>query len=54
MSENSGDVQAVEKLGEAREQLLAELQKTIVGMEQVIDEAVYWLSLPARRSGRAM
>jgi MoxR-like ATPase len=34
------DVEAVKKLGEAREQILTELRKTIVGMEEVIDEAL--------------
>lgn len=34
------DVAAVKKLGEAREQILAELRKTIVGMEEVIDESL--------------
>jgi len=34
------DVAAVKKLGEAREQILAELRKTIVGMEEVIDETL--------------
>jgi MoxR-like ATPase len=36
----AGDVAAVRKLGEAREQILAELRKTIVGMEEVIDETL--------------
>jgi MoxR-like ATPase len=35
---SSGDVEAVKKLGDAREQLVAELRKGIVGMDQVIDE----------------
>jgi MoxR-like ATPase len=35
-----GDVAAVKKLGEAREQLLSELRKTIVGMEEVIDQTI--------------
>ena len=34
------DVEAVKKLGQARERILAELRKTIVGMEEVIDEAL--------------
>ena len=34
----SSDVEAVSKLGEAREQLVRELRKGIVGMDQVIDE----------------
>jgi len=40
MSENTGDVQALEKLGQARQQLITELRKTIVGMDEVIDEAL--------------
>jgi MoxR-like ATPase len=32
------DVKAVEKLGEARDAIVAELRKTIVGMDDVIDE----------------
>lgn len=36
----SGDVAAVKKLGEAREQLVAELRKAIVGMDDVIDETL--------------
>ncbi|MFP6906762.1 MAG: AAA family ATPase [Verrucomicrobiota bacterium] len=38
MSETPDDVQAVEKLGEARDAIVAELRKTIVGMDDVIDE----------------
>ncbi len=34
------DVEAVKKLGQAREQLIAELRKAIVGMDQVIDEVL--------------
>ncbi len=34
------DVAAVKKLGQARQQLITELRKTIVGMEGVIDEAL--------------
>ncbi len=34
----SGDVDAVNKLGQAREQMVAELRKVIVGMDPVIDE----------------
>ena len=34
------DVEAVKKLGQARQQILAELRKTIVGMERVIDETL--------------
>ena len=32
------DVEAVKKLGEARERILTELRKTIVGIEEVIEE----------------
>ena len=32
------DIQAVERLGEARDKIVAELRKTIVGMDEVIDE----------------
>ena len=39
-SSKSGDVAAVQQLGEAREQLVGELRKTIVGMDQVIDETL--------------
>jgi MoxR-like ATPase len=39
-SSKSGDVTAVQQLGEAREQLVGELRKTIVGMDQVIDETL--------------
>jgi len=38
MSETTDDVQAVEKLGEARDAIVAELRKAIVGMDDVIDE----------------
>jgi len=38
MSEIKDDVQAVEKLGEARDCIVAELRKAIVGMDDVIDE----------------
>ena len=38
MSEIKDDVQAVEKLGEARDGIVAELRKAIVGMDDVIDE----------------
>jgi len=34
----SDDVQAVEKIGEARDSIVAELRKAIVGMDDVIDE----------------
>ena len=36
----SGDVAAVKRLGEARDRVIAELRKTIVGMEEVIDESL--------------
>jgi len=36
----TGDVDAVKKLGQAREQMIAELRKAIVGMDQVIDEVL--------------
>jgi MoxR-like ATPase len=36
----NGDVSAVKKLGEARDQLIAELRKAIVGMDDVIDETL--------------
>ena len=38
MSEDTDDVKAVEKLGEARDAIVKELRKTIVGMDEVIDE----------------
>ena len=38
MSETQDDVQAVEELGEARDRIVAELRKIIVGMNDVIDE----------------
>ncbi len=34
----SSDVEAIKKLGEARDQIISELRKGIVGMDQVIDE----------------
>ncbi|MDG2323908.1 MAG: AAA family ATPase, partial [Akkermansiaceae bacterium] len=37
-SSPESDVQAVEKLGEARDGVVKELRKVIVGMEEVIDE----------------
>ena len=37
---SKGDVEAVARLKEAREQLTAELRKAIVGMDQVIDEVL--------------
>ena len=38
MSDTKDDVQAVEKLGQARDSIMAELRKAIVGMDDVIDE----------------
>ena len=38
MSTESDDIQAVEKLGKARDAIVTELRKTIVGMEEVIDQ----------------
>ncbi|MDE2643008.1 MAG: AAA family ATPase [Verrucomicrobiota bacterium] len=38
MTIESDDIQAVEKLGQARDAIVAELRKTIVGMDDVIDE----------------
>ncbi len=38
MESESEDVQALEKLGEARDAVVTELRKTIVGMDDVIDE----------------
>jgi len=38
MPKETDDVQAVEKLGEARDTIVKELRKIIVGMEDVIDE----------------
>ena len=38
MTNESEDIQAVEKLGEARDKIVTELRKTIVGMDEVIDE----------------
>jgi len=38
MEKNNDDVLAVEKLGEARDRVVAELRKAIVGMDDVIDE----------------
>ncbi len=37
---SAGDVEAVAKLGEARDQLVKELRKVIVGMDQVIEETL--------------
>ena len=38
MTNESEDLQAVERLGKARDAIVAELRKTIVGMDDVIDE----------------
>ncbi len=38
MSTEADDVQAVEELGKARDAIVAELRKVIVGMDDVIDE----------------
>ncbi len=38
MTKESEDIQAVERLGEARDAIVTELRKTIVGMDEVIDE----------------
>ena len=38
MRNESEDIQAVERLGEARDKIVTELRKTIVGMNDVIDE----------------
>lgn len=38
MSKQIDDVQAIEKLGVARDTIVTELRKTIVGMDDVIDE----------------
>ena len=38
MTTGTDDVQAIEDLGKARDAIVAELRKTIVGMEDVIDE----------------
>jgi len=38
MTKETDDVQAVERLGKARDAIVAELRKTIVGMDDVIDE----------------
>ncbi len=38
MANETDDVKAVEKLGEARDGVVKELRKVIVGMEDVIDE----------------
>ena len=36
----ASDVDAVKKLGQAREHMMSELRKAIVGMDQVIDEVL--------------
>ncbi len=38
MTKKTDDVEAVEKLGKARDAIVSELRKTIVGMDDVIDE----------------
>ncbi len=38
MNKETDDVKAVEKLGEARDVIVTELRKTIVGMDEVIDQ----------------
>lgn len=38
MSEKQDDTEAVEKLGQARDEIVAELRKTIVGMDEVIEQ----------------
>ena len=38
MSKKTDDAKAVEKLGKARDSIVSELRKTIVGMDDVIDE----------------
>ena len=38
MNNTTDDVQAVAKLGEARDEVVKELRKAIMGMEDVIDE----------------
>ena len=38
MTDAADDIQAVERLGEARDRIVAELRKIIVGMDDVIDE----------------
>ena len=38
MTQQNDDVAAVEKLGQARDAIVSELRKTIVGMDDVIDE----------------
>jgi MoxR-like ATPase len=38
MNTPTNDIQAIEKLGQARDAIVAELRKTIVGMDEVIDQ----------------
>jgi len=38
MSNETGDVEAIEELGQARDKIVAELRKVIVGMDDVVDE----------------
>ncbi|MCP4848645.1 MAG: AAA family ATPase, partial [Verrucomicrobiaceae bacterium] len=38
MKNESEDINALERLGEARDAIVTELRKTIVGMDDVIDE----------------
>ena len=38
MTDKTDDIQAVENLGEARDAIITELRKTIVGIDDVIDE----------------
>jgi len=38
MNKESEDIEAVERLGEARDKIVNELRKTIVGMDDIIDE----------------
>ena len=38
MDKSPDDVQGIEKIGEARDKIVAELRKAIVGMDDVIDE----------------
>ena len=40
MTNEADDIQAVEKLGQARDAIVTELRKTIVGMDDVIDEVM--------------
>ena len=38
LEKTTDDIEAVEKLGIARDKIVTELRKTIMGMEDVIDE----------------